>query len=144
MAARMTTRSGKNYQAPLVVATTEPIIITSAHQDTSAVTANNVTSMWNPHELSELTTLPKETTEPCNEDSVAPTCASISESSTSPPSRVEGALLIPSLQIKVEEVDITFLEDAFTAPEDALNNEDALRGSQSSSRACEFPPTGAC
>ena len=60
----MTTRSGKNYQAPLVVATAEPIIITNAHQGASAVTTNNVTSMWNPHELSELTTLPGETTGP--------------------------------------------------------------------------------
>jgi len=90
--------------------------------------------MSNSLESSELTVLSGETTEPDGEDSKAPAGAGTPEPSISPTSRVkselldtmavENALCSPSLQIKVKEVDITFLEDAFILLGDALDYEE--------------------
>ena len=50
---------------------------------------------------------------------------------------IENALRDSSPQVKVEEVKITFLEDAFTLPEDAFNNEDALSIVEEAGACCE-------
>ena len=67
----MTTCSGKPYQSPSAVAAVELTTTANASQDTSVAVSDNRTGTLNNPELSELTSLPEETTEPPVEDSVA-------------------------------------------------------------------------
>jgi len=69
----MTTRSGKTYQVLLAIAAAEPIAIINVHQSALMITSNNTTGTLNLLELSELTPLPEETTEPHIEDSMVST-----------------------------------------------------------------------
>ena len=102
----------------MAIAAAEPIAITNAHQSTLMITSNNTTGTLNLPELSELTPLPEETTEPPMEDSMVSTGTENSEIMNSPLSRVENelsdsdvvenALRDSSLQVKVEEVTIPY------------------------------------
>ena len=129
----MTTCSGKTYQVPLATKAAKPIVTINTHHNTLMVTLDDITSTLIPPELSELTPLSEETTEPHTKDSMASTDT---DTPDSPLSRVEDELLDSiaienalkdsSPQVEVEDVEITFHEDVRALQEDALNDEDAL------------------